>query len=740
MKERRKRIIAVLVAAVMMVAFALAGMTSAKADSVSKTIKLKIGSKTVYINGQPEQMDVAPFIDPHSNRTLVPIRFVAEGLGGKVSWHPHERFVGVLVGTNKVGLWIGKKTAVVTVKPATWHSFDEMAHKVTDQAPEIVPPGRTMIPLRFVSESVGAKVEWNGQTREITITLTYQPLAPGDLQYAIPFDRFATPSSGYIFNPYGTFALDPNHNSIFTYGFKMAGERWAYRYDTDKMYLFKYDKLTGIRINEKLLFSQNSLITSVDNSNGSYLDYDPTTKMLYTGTVVGLVDENVTNTLNKLYVIFKAVNPVTMSVKWAKMYNVHDLFISIIPSAYGGRGHSFVEIDHSLPHLLFTGDGSKAVFMLPVSDISDFETHNYSESPTYDYLCIGALDTKTGNLVWHRTDDGWTTYGYVKGAIPTYQGRYMYFIEYPYSFIAYNKSAAYGHKADVPSTYQNKYFAKLIQKLIPITHVKSNLWKDSSNPPDQQYLPERLLCVDMQTGKTVWSHYYLDNEYDPIGVHSSPYIQIVNGVLYTLEYTYDPGVLFKGNYGYNYGMELLRYDPITGKQILPLWHKTAYYLDLGWHLLIVKDKNGQLYFSDIVEGTPIVMKNGTVAFVTHGCDYDPMKTPPPYIRIRFINIYNSSLDGAFLPFPQKLFSYVNTDQFSPFYSDPAFTYRYFTPEKNGKRLHNHIYPPNEGDESVNEDPRFTDAFGYKDHVYIMTKMDGSNAFDYPFFLSVYTGD
>jgi len=49
-------------------------------------INLKIGSKTATVNGTAKQLDAAPFIDPKSNRTLVPIRFVAEFLGSKVYW------------------------------------------------------------------------------------------------------------------------------------------------------------------------------------------------------------------------------------------------------------------------------------------------------------------------------------------------------------------------------------------------------------------------------------------------------------------------------------------------------------------------------------------------------------------------------------------------------------------------------------------------------------------------------
>lgn len=58
-----------------------------------KTIEMKIGQKEYYVDGVKKEMDVAPFIQ--NNRTFVPVRFVAEGLGGKVDWIKEERKVKI---------------------------------------------------------------------------------------------------------------------------------------------------------------------------------------------------------------------------------------------------------------------------------------------------------------------------------------------------------------------------------------------------------------------------------------------------------------------------------------------------------------------------------------------------------------------------------------------------------------------------------------------------------------------
>ncbi len=61
-------------------------------------------------------------------------------------------------------LWIGKPDAQID-NESTFVDPDNKA--VT---PFILPPGRTMVPLRFISEAFGAKVEWDGATKTVTIT------------------------------------------------------------------------------------------------------------------------------------------------------------------------------------------------------------------------------------------------------------------------------------------------------------------------------------------------------------------------------------------------------------------------------------------------------------------------------------------------------------------------------------------------------------------------------------------
>ncbi len=120
-------------------------------------VLLTINSHSALVNGNKKQMDVAPFIDVHSNRTLVPIRFVTEFLGGNVQWDAVTRAVTITANKKVVKIIIGSKTAYVDGKP-----FE------LDQ-PAIIKNSRTFVPLRFIAMALGFNVEWNGKDKTITI-------------------------------------------------------------------------------------------------------------------------------------------------------------------------------------------------------------------------------------------------------------------------------------------------------------------------------------------------------------------------------------------------------------------------------------------------------------------------------------------------------------------------------------------------------------------------------------------
>lgn len=118
----------------------------------SKDIQVKVDNVSV------EFPDVKPYIDPSTSRTMIPIRFVSEKLGASVEWDGANRTVTMTKEGKQISLKIGEKKATVSGKQIT---FDAAA---------TLQNNRTFVPLRFVSEAYGAKVDWLATERLVLIT------------------------------------------------------------------------------------------------------------------------------------------------------------------------------------------------------------------------------------------------------------------------------------------------------------------------------------------------------------------------------------------------------------------------------------------------------------------------------------------------------------------------------------------------------------------------------------------
>lgn len=125
------------------------------------TIELSINNPVMSGNGVKKQIDqgysTAPVIK--DGRTFLPIRAVIDEMGGNIKWDANERKVTTLFDGRTVELWIGSNKVRVNG-----------TEKSSDAAPYISSTGRTMLPLRFVGESLGCDVIWNAAAQSVTIT------------------------------------------------------------------------------------------------------------------------------------------------------------------------------------------------------------------------------------------------------------------------------------------------------------------------------------------------------------------------------------------------------------------------------------------------------------------------------------------------------------------------------------------------------------------------------------------
>ncbi len=97
-------------------------------------------------------------------RTLLPILYVAEALVALVGWEAKEQKVIINFKGTIIELWIGKNLATVY---GEWKLIDPGNPNVR---PITIPPGRTMLPIRFIAENLGCKVDWDPNLKEVKIT------------------------------------------------------------------------------------------------------------------------------------------------------------------------------------------------------------------------------------------------------------------------------------------------------------------------------------------------------------------------------------------------------------------------------------------------------------------------------------------------------------------------------------------------------------------------------------------
>src|SRR5664280_858043 len=131
--------------------------------SASKSvIQLKIGSKTMDVDGKPTFLEAAPII--LNSRTLLPIRAIVEATGGTIAWNASTQKVTIVQNDKTLVLWINRNVATLNGQSVNIDSD----HKVVP----IIMSARTLLPLRFVAETLAMDVQWNAVTRMVTITYT----------------------------------------------------------------------------------------------------------------------------------------------------------------------------------------------------------------------------------------------------------------------------------------------------------------------------------------------------------------------------------------------------------------------------------------------------------------------------------------------------------------------------------------------------------------------------------------
>lgn len=114
----------------------------------------------VSVDGRDVQFpDEHPYVDQRSNLTMVPLAFISDKLGAATKWDSKLKQITISLNRDTVILVIGDHHALVNGK------------RVDFEGSAVLKNGRTMVPLRFISEALHANVEWQ-PTRNLVSIMT----------------------------------------------------------------------------------------------------------------------------------------------------------------------------------------------------------------------------------------------------------------------------------------------------------------------------------------------------------------------------------------------------------------------------------------------------------------------------------------------------------------------------------------------------------------------------------------
>ncbi|MGE7688775.1 stalk domain-containing protein [Lysinibacillus sp. NPDC097214] len=110
---------------------------------------------TIYVDGVQLKTDQPPVMV--QGRVMLPLRAIFEALDASVDWDRKNQTVTAIKGDTTVVLKIKSKVATIN------------GERVTLDVPAQILKGRTMVPVRFVSEALGQDVDWNSYKQIVSI-------------------------------------------------------------------------------------------------------------------------------------------------------------------------------------------------------------------------------------------------------------------------------------------------------------------------------------------------------------------------------------------------------------------------------------------------------------------------------------------------------------------------------------------------------------------------------------------
>ncbi|MGE5373016.1 MAG: stalk domain-containing protein [Solirubrobacterales bacterium] len=128
----------------------------------SLAARFRVGSLECYYDGFPRNLDAAPCL--RGGRVFLPLRAVADSMGATLEWDDAAQKATIVRNNKKIEVWLGKPTARIN---GANQKIDPANASVK---PIMIPPGRVMLPLRFIAESLGCTIDWIPSSQTISMT------------------------------------------------------------------------------------------------------------------------------------------------------------------------------------------------------------------------------------------------------------------------------------------------------------------------------------------------------------------------------------------------------------------------------------------------------------------------------------------------------------------------------------------------------------------------------------------
>ncbi len=191
---------------------------------------------TVKIDGKQIAFDVQPQLI--NGRTMVPLRAIFEALGANVQWYQDLQLISSVKGDTVISLKINDTKMEVN------------SDTIILDTPACLVNGRTLVPVRAISEAFGATVNWDGATSTVTITTndkndtSYRTAIRTKRDFIKYVKEYGTKQNGF----YYVSAVDSNKNKVFLYYMPEDGDSILVGYNAvygtgvlDLIYVLKED-------------------------------------------------------------------------------------------------------------------------------------------------------------------------------------------------------------------------------------------------------------------------------------------------------------------------------------------------------------------------------------------------------------------------------------------------------------------------------------------------------------------